>query len=114
MAVKGGFSETQEARFPRTDLETEQTGLAHLRIKPERREAFAHRHHTAEEVIVVLSGAGRVRLDADLVELAPHDMVRVAPHTTRMLEAGSEGLEVLVVGPHVEDDAEIVKEFWQE
>ena len=69
MAVKGGFSETQQARFPRTDLGTEQTGIAHLRIKPGRREAFAHRHRTAEEVIVVLSGSGRVKLDEDLVAL---------------------------------------------
>ena len=110
MAIAGGFSEVQEARFPRSALDAEQTGLAHLRVKPGKREAFAHRHRRAEEVLVVLEGSGRLTLDDDVVELAPLDMVRVGPGTTRRLEAGSDGLTVLVAGPHFEDDAEIVKD----
>jgi uncharacterized cupin superfamily protein len=30
-----------------------------LIVKPGRREAFAHRHRTAEEIYVVLAGTGR-------------------------------------------------------
>src|SRR5262245_41507175 len=63
MAVQFGFSKTQEARFPRDDLGAEQTGMNFLIIKAGQREAFAHRHRTAEEIYVVLSGSGRVKLD---------------------------------------------------
>jgi mannose-6-phosphate isomerase-like protein (cupin superfamily) len=110
MAIKGGFSDVQEARFARGALDAQQTGLAYLRVKPGKREAFAHRHRKAEEVLVVLEGSGNLELDEDVIELAPLDMVRVGPGTTRRLEAGADGLTVLVAGPHVEGDVEIVKD----
>ena len=111
-AVKHGFSDFQEARFPRADLSAEQTGLNYLIVKPGRREAFAHRHREAEEIYVVLAGSGRVKLDDELVALAPLDAVRVSPGTARSFEAGPEGLEVLVFGPHVDGDGEMVRDFW--
>ena len=111
-AVKYGFAEMQEARFPRVDLGAEQTGLSFLLVKPGKREAFAHRHRRAEEIYVVLAGSGRVKLDDDLVELAPLDAVRVTPGTTRSFEAGPDGLEVLIFGPRVEGDGEPVPDFW--
>jgi mannose-6-phosphate isomerase-like protein (cupin superfamily) len=112
-AVKFGLSETQEARFARDDLGAEQTGMNFLRVKPSQREAFAHLHREAEEVYVVLSGSGRVKLDDDLVELAPLDAVRVSPGVTRSFEAGPDGLDVLIFGPHVGGDAETVDDFWE-
>lgn len=112
MAVKHGLSDTQEARFPRADLGAEQTGLNYLIVKSGQREAFAHRHHRAEEVYVVLAGSGRVKLNDQLVELAPLDAVRVSPGTTRAFEAGPDGLEVLVFGPHMAEDGEMVHDFW--
>ena len=111
-AVKHGLSEFQEARFARGDLGAEQTGLNFLTVKPGQREAFAHRHRTAEEIYVVLGGSGQVKLDDELVELAPLDAVRVSPGITRSFEAGPSGLEVLIVGPHVENDGELVDDFW--
>jgi len=111
-AAKHGLSEHQEARFPRLDLGAEQTGMNYLRIKPNQREPFAHRHKEAEEVYVVLEGSGRVKLDDELVELAPLDAVRVSPGVTRSMEAGPDGLSVLIFGPRVEGDAELVSDFW--
>jgi uncharacterized cupin superfamily protein len=111
-AAEHGLSERQEARFPRMELGAEQTGMNFLKVKPGQREAFAHRHRTAEEVYVVLGGSGRVKLDDDLVDLAPLDAVRVSPGTTRTFEGGPDGLEVLIVGPHVEGDGEMVRDFW--
>jgi uncharacterized cupin superfamily protein len=111
-AVQHDLSETQEARFPARDLGAEQTGLNYLIVKPGRREAFAHRHRSADEIYLVLSGAGRVKLDGELVELAELDVVRVSPGTARAFEAGPDGLEVLVFGPHVERDGELVQDFW--
>jgi uncharacterized cupin superfamily protein len=112
-AVKFGFSEQQEARFPRGELGAVQTGLAYLRVKPGKREAFAHRHGEAEEIVLVLSGSGRIKLDDDVVELAPLDAVRVSPGVTRALEADDGGLEVVVFGAHVEGDTEMVQGFWE-
>lgn len=114
MAVKHGFSKTQEARFPRADLGAEQTGIAYLVIKPNQREAFAHRHREAEEIYVILLGSGRVKLNDELMDLAPLDVVRVSPGVARAFEAGQQGLEVLVFGPHVEGDGEMVPGFWGE
>jgi uncharacterized cupin superfamily protein len=111
-AVKFGLSRSQEARFPREDLGAEQMGMNLRRVKPGQREAFAHRHRTAEEIYVVISGSGRVKLDDEFVALEPLDAVRVSPGVARSFEAAQEGLEVLIVGPHIEDDGEIVPNFW--
>lgn len=111
-AVRYGLSETQEARFARRDLAAVQTGITYLRIKPRRREAFAHRHREAEEIYVVLAGSGRAKLDDELIDLIELDAVRVGPGTTRMFEAGPDGLEVLIFGTHIDGDAETVPDFW--
>ncbi|MEA2382259.1 MAG: hypothetical protein QOH72_2230 [Solirubrobacteraceae bacterium] len=114
LAAKHGFGDTQEARFPRGDLEARATGVAYLILRPGKRQPFAHRHADAEEIYVVLAGDGRIKLDDDIVALRPLDSVRMAPGVTRMLEAGPDGIEVLAFGPRHEDDAEIVQGFWEE
>ena len=114
MAVRFGLSETQEARFPREELGAEQTGLNYLVVKPGRREAFAHRHDTVEELYLVLSGSGRVKLDDDVLELEPLDVLRVGPGVARRFEGGPEGLTVLIFGPHVEGDGKTVEGFWDD
>lgn len=112
-AAKHGVGESQEARFPRGELGAEQTGLNYLIVKPSMREAFAHQHREAEEIYVILAGSGRVKLDDELVELRALDAVRVSPGVTRSFEADDQGLTVLVFGPRVEGDAEIVQGFWE-
>jgi quercetin dioxygenase-like cupin family protein len=108
-----GMGEIQEARFARGPLGAQDTGLAYHRIKPGRRQGFAHRHRQAEEVCVVLSGSGRVVLDGEVRELCRLDAVRIAPQVLRAFEAGPEGMELLVFGPHHEQDGEMVQEgFW--
>ena len=52
-AVKGGFSETQEAHFATGDLDARATGLSYHLVRPGRHQAFGHRHEEAEEVYVV-------------------------------------------------------------
>ena len=58
MAVKGGFSEFQEARFAGSDLDLETLGVSYQIVKPGKHHAFGHRHKEAEEVYVVLAGTG--------------------------------------------------------
>ena len=111
-AKKHGFSETQEARFAQRALEAEATGLSYHVLRPDKRQAFAHRHDAAEEVYVVLSGGGRVKLEDEILELTTMDALRVAPTVTRAFEAGPEGLELLAFGPHHDGDSEVVQDFW--
>jgi hypothetical protein len=34
--------------------------------------------------------------------------------TSRSFEAGPEGLQILVFGPHVESDGEMAQDFWSD
>ena len=111
-APEFGLGDFQEARFAAEALEATDTGLAHLRIRPDQRVPFAHKHDNAEEVYVVLSGSGRVKLDDDIVDLSALDALRVAPAVTRNFEAGSDGLDLLVFGPHHKGDGEVVQGWW--
>ena len=62
-AERFGIGEIQEARFAKDELLAEQTGLSHHRVKPDKRQAFGHRHERCEEVYVVLAGSGQAKLD---------------------------------------------------
>jgi mannose-6-phosphate isomerase-like protein (cupin superfamily) len=104
--VAGGFS----ARFATGDLASEGIGLALETLPPGGRTPWAHRHNQAEEIYVVLSGAGRAKLDDEVVELGPLDALRIAPPVLRAFEAGDEGLELLVFGPRHQGDGELVHE----
>ena len=111
-APKGGFGDVQEARFAQRDLGAERTGLSLHRVKPGRRQGFAHRHDEAEEVYVVLSGSGRMKVGDDVIEVGPRDAIRVAPNVVRAFEGGPDGIEVLAFGPHHPGDGAIVPAEW--
>jgi mannose-6-phosphate isomerase-like protein (cupin superfamily) len=113
-APQFGFGEVQEAHFASGDLETEQTGVSFHRVKPGKRQGFAHRHDEAEEVYVVIGGSGRVKLDDDIVDLERLDAVRLAPGVTRQFEGGPEGIEILVFGARHEGDGETINDWWTE
>jgi mannose-6-phosphate isomerase-like protein (cupin superfamily) len=113
-APKFGFAETQEARFAKDDLGSQQVGVSLMDVKPGKRQAFAHKHDQAEEVYVVVAGSGRVKLDDDIVELEPLDAIRVDPAVTRQFEAGSGGLQILAFGPRHDRDGEIVQGWWSD
>jgi mannose-6-phosphate isomerase-like protein (cupin superfamily) len=109
-----GYGEVQEARFANRDLETERTGISLLRVKPGCRQGFAHKHDDAEEVYVVISGSGRIKLDDEIIELSPLDAIRIAPGVVRQLEAGEEGLEYVAVGARHEGDGELLPGWWSD
>ena len=111
-APANGFGARWEARVARQALDAEHTGLTHFRLQPGKRSPFARRHKRAEEVYVVLAGAGRVKLDDEIFDVRALDAVRVAPEVARAFEAGPEGLEVIAVGPHYGADGEPVDDSW--
>jgi uncharacterized cupin superfamily protein len=111
VAAAQGFGEMMEARFAHQDLGAEQTGVSLQRVKPGKRHAFAHRHKEMEEIYVVLSGSGRIKLDDEIEQIGPLDAIRIGPSVTRAVEAGDEGIEILAFSPRARGDAEIVEGF---
>jgi mannose-6-phosphate isomerase-like protein (cupin superfamily) len=111
IAAAQGFDEVMEARFAHGDLGAERTGVSLQRVKPGKRQAFAHRHGEMEEVYVVISGSGRVKLGDEIEDVGPLDAIRVGPSVTRAFEAGDGGLELLAFSPRAQGDAEIVEDF---
>jgi mannose-6-phosphate isomerase-like protein (cupin superfamily) len=113
-APKFGLQEMGEAHFPREELDAKTTGLSYQVLKPGKRQQFGHKHDKAEEVYVVLSGSGRVRLDDEIVELSELDAIRVEPSVMRAFEAGADGMAWIAFGPHHDKDGQMDREFWQD
>lgn len=113
-ATEFGYADVMEARFAGEDFEAEQSGFSFYRIKPNKRQPFAHRHEEAEEVYVVLRGRGRLKLDDEVIEVEELDAIRVAPEVTRAWEAGDDGLAVLVFGSRHEGDGELFHGWWSD
>ena len=113
-APGNGLDHRWEARVARQAVGAEGTGLTLFRLKPGKRSPFSHRHREAEEVYVILSGHGRVKLGDELSPVRALDAIRVAPHVPRAFEAGPDGLEFLAFGPHVSGDGEPVEDPWVE
>lgn len=113
-APKFGFGDTGEARFARGDLGSSTVAVSLQRLRPGARQAFGHSHNRDEEVYVILSGSGRVAVDAEVHEIRAHDAIRVAPGSMRAFEAGDEGLEILATGAHTAGDAQMAPGYWPE
>jgi mannose-6-phosphate isomerase-like protein (cupin superfamily) len=109
-----GADEFQEARFAREDLEAEQAGLAHIKVKPGKRMPFAHKHEEAEEIYVVIAGSGRIKLDDEVIEVTELDAIRISPEVARCMEAGPDGLSVLAMGAHHDKDGEVLPNWWSD
>ena len=113
-APKFGYEEVQEARFATKDLDAEDTGVSHLRVKPDKRQGFAHKHDEAEEIYVVVAGSGRVKLDDEIIEITELDAIRVAPGVIRQFEGGPDGIELIAVGPRHDGDGDLVPDWWSD
>jgi mannose-6-phosphate isomerase-like protein (cupin superfamily) len=114
-APKFGLGEVQQARFANSDLDVEETGLSYHRLAPGKRQGFGHRHENVEEIYVVLTGIGRVKIDDEIIEVGPLDAIRIGPGVTRQFEAGPDGLGYIAVGALAEDgDFELLHGWWQD
>jgi mannose-6-phosphate isomerase-like protein (cupin superfamily) len=114
MGERFGYAPHMEARFAREPLNLEKSGVSYFKLAPDFRQPFGHRHGEQEEVYVVIRGSARIKLEDEIVELKTMDAVRIPCFTTRGLEAGPEGAEVLAFGaPNTENkDAEMEPGFW--
>lgn len=111
-AVPNGFSHRWEARVAREPLGAGHTGLTYFRLRPGKRSPFSHRHRDAEEIYLIISGSGSVKLDDEVIEVRPYDAIRLTPGVARAFEAGPDGLEFVAAGPHHPGDGERVDDPW--
>jgi mannose-6-phosphate isomerase-like protein (cupin superfamily) len=103
-----------EARFARGALGLEQSGLSYFRVAPGVRLPWGHSHSTQEEIYLLVSGSGRVKLDDEVLEVRQWDAVRVPPGVMRSFEGGGEGAEIIAFGaPNTDNkDVEMVQGWW--
>jgi mannose-6-phosphate isomerase-like protein (cupin superfamily) len=97
-APKFGLSPDMEFRMARVPLEMENAGVSYLRVGPNFRIPFGHTHKNQEEVYLVVSGGGRIKLGDDVRDLKQWDAVRVHKDTMRGFEAGPDGVELIAIG----------------
>ena len=108
------FAPNVEARFARKHLDSQHLGATYLRYGAGFRSPMGHSHREQEELYVVVSGSGRIKLNDEIRDLRQWDVVRVAPSTVRAFEGGPEGLEVIAVGADRPEggDGQPVKDWW--
>jgi mannose-6-phosphate isomerase-like protein (cupin superfamily) len=103
-----------EIRIAHDDIDADRTGISHVRLGPGVRQPFGHHHENAEEIYVVIAGAGGMKLDEEIIEIGTLDAIRVAPTVTRSFQAGTEGLEFLAMGTRHVGDGELIPRWWDE
>ena len=104
-----------EARFARRAIQGETLGLSHMKLAPNFRMPFGHKHSGQEEVYVVVRGSARVKVDDEIVELGEWDAIRFDMDTMRQVEAGPEGVEYLAFGAGTDPrDAEMAPGWWSD
>ena len=102
-----------DARFARTSLEGETLGLTLMKLAPNFRIPFGHKHEGQEEVYVVVCGSARIKVEDEIVELEEWDAIRFDKDTMRNVEAGPDGVEYLAFGAGTDPiDAEMAPHWW--
>jgi mannose-6-phosphate isomerase-like protein (cupin superfamily) len=115
MAPKFQMPDQMQARFARTPIEGETLGLSLFTLDPDFRIPFGHKHVGQEEVYVIVSGSGRIKVDDDVVELEQWDAIRMDRDTMRAVEAGSDGIEYVAFGAGTDaQEVEMAQDFWPE
>ena len=109
-----GMADKLEARFGRKALGLEQFGFSYQKMQPGFRQAFGHVHSEQEELYLVVEGAGRAKIEEEIVELKEWDALRVPPGVTRAFEAGDGGMAYISIGGNPAGDAEIIQNWWDD
>jgi quercetin dioxygenase-like cupin family protein len=98
---------SNQMKVPNTDLgkqlEATQLGARMWRLAPGQA-STKHRHPVQEELYVLLEGEGRVRIEGEVLTLAPLDTLLVEPESVRQLFNDTDADQLwLVVGAPQED-----------
>ena len=114
-APKFDMPPEMEARFARNAIDGRTLGLSHVKLAPNFRIPFGHKHAGQEEVYVVVRGSARIKVEDEIVELGEWDAIRFDMDTMRHVEAGSDGVEYLAFGAGTDPrDAEMAPGWWSD
>jgi mannose-6-phosphate isomerase-like protein (cupin superfamily) len=116
MATKFGMSPNLEYRVGSKPLEAQESAVSYLRMAPNFRMPFGHKHERQEEIYVLVDGSAQLKLDDEIIDLQRWDTVRIPKETVRNLEAGPDGAELILIGaPNTgPNDAETLQGWWTE
>jgi uncharacterized cupin superfamily protein len=111
-----GLAPHIEFRMARVALGLQNSGISYQRLAPNFRLPFGHKHKQQEEVYVLVSGSGRMKIEDEIRDLKPWDAVRLHRDTVRSFEAGDKGAEFIAIGaPNTgPGDAEMIQDWWSE
>jgi mannose-6-phosphate isomerase-like protein (cupin superfamily) len=109
-----GLGDNLEARFARKPMGLEQFGFSYQKLQPNFRLPFGHTHAGQEEVYLVLEGAGRIKIEDEIVDLRQWDAIRVPPEMTRSFEAGDAGMTIIAMGGSPAGDTEVKQNWWDD
>ena len=108
-----GMPDELEARFARTPIGGETLGLSLMRLAPDFRIPFGHKHVTQEEVYVITKGSARIKVEGEIVEAGEWDAIRFDKDTMRDVEAGPDGVEYLAFGAGEDaGEVEMAQDWW--
>jgi mannose-6-phosphate isomerase-like protein (cupin superfamily) len=114
-APKFDMPAEMDARFARSPLEGETLGLSLMKLAPNFRIPFGHKHEGQEEVYVVVRGSARIKVEDEIAEVGEWDAIRFDKNTMRNVEAGPEGVEYLAFGAGDDPmDADMVPGWWSD
>ena len=114
-APKFDMPAEMEARFARRAIEGQTLGLSHIKLAPNFRIPFGHKHEGQEEVYVIVRGSARIKVEDEIVELGEWDAIRFDTNTMRNVEAGPDGVEYLAFGAGDDPrDAEMAPGWWSD
>ena len=92
-----------------TGAATAKSGVSRVRVDPGRWSTPAHIHGAEEEIVYVLGGSGLSWQDGTTYEIAVGDcIVHRAGEEAHTLRAGEEGLDALIFGLRVYDEAAVL------
>jgi mannose-6-phosphate isomerase-like protein (cupin superfamily) len=112
-APKFGMPAEMNARFARTPIEGETLGLSLFSLEPNFRIPFGHKHESQEEVYVIVSGSGRIKVGDEVVDVAQWDAIRFDKDTMRNVEAGPDGIEYVAFGAGEDaSEVEMAQDWW--
>jgi mannose-6-phosphate isomerase-like protein (cupin superfamily) len=112
-AKKFGMPQGLEARFARSALRLQKSGVTLFKVGPDFRVPWGHRHRDQEEVYLVLRGSATVAFgDGETAELREWDAVRIPADEARSFKSGPDGAELLAFGAGDQGDTEMIQDFW--
>lgn len=115
VAAKRDPSGSRQTRFPGSSLGLSQIGMSHQVLGEGIRQPFGHSHSRVEELVYVVAGSGRAKLDDEVIELTAGDLLRIHPEVVRAFEGEDEGIELVIFSQKTEaDEVEIVRDWWQD